>query len=61
MINSLTGIPYPMVIPPTGVSTGIKISGMSLVRMGDQIPAGPGILLIIGPPAAAFFTDSWPP
>ncbi len=61
MINSLTGIPYPMVIPPIGCSTGIKINGMNLVRIGDRIPIGPSILVIIGPPAAPFFNDSWPP
>ena len=56
MINSISGIPYPIVIPPTGCSTGI-----SLVRIGDRIPLGPSILLIIGPPAAPFVNDSWPP
>lgn len=61
MINSLSGIPYPIVIPPTGCSTGVRIMGMSMVRMGDRIPIGPSILLIIGPPAAPFINDSWPP
>ena len=61
MINSISGIPYPIVIPPTGCSTGIRINGMSLVRIGDRIPLGPSILLIIGPPAAPFVNDSWPP
>ncbi len=61
MINSLSGVPYPLVIPPTGCSTGVRIMGMSLVRIGDRIPAGPGILMIIGPAAAPYFTDSWPP
>lgn len=61
MVNSVSGIPYPIVIPANGCSTGIRISGMSLVRMGDRIPIGPSILLIIGPPAAPFVNDSWPP
>ncbi len=29
--------------------------------MGDQIPSGPGILTIIGPPASPAFLDSGPP
>lgn len=61
MINSVSGVPYPMVIPPMGCSTGVMINGMSLVRMGDRIPIGPGILVIIGPPAVPFVNDLWPP
>jgi uncharacterized Zn-binding protein involved in type VI secretion len=61
MTNSVTGVPYPLVILPTGCSTGVRINGMNLVRMGDRIPIGPGTLLIVGPPAASFFNDSWPP
>ena len=61
MINTVTGVPYTIPIPPVGCSTGVKIAGMSLVRMGDRIPVGPGILLIVGPPAAPFFNDIWPP
>jgi hypothetical protein len=60
MINSLTGIPYPLVIGPLG-STGVTVAGMGLVRMGDQIPSPPGILSILGPPAAPFISDSSPP
>jgi uncharacterized Zn-binding protein involved in type VI secretion len=60
MVNSLTGIPYPLVIGPTG-SSGVSVGGMSLVRMGDQIPSPPGILSILGPPAAPFIMDSNPP
>jgi len=60
MINSLTGIPYPITIGPLA-STGVKVSGKALVRMGDRIPTPPGILLILGPPAAPFITDQWPP
>jgi uncharacterized Zn-binding protein involved in type VI secretion len=60
MTNSVTGVPYPLVIGSLG-STGITINGMPLVRMGDLIPSPPGILTILGPPAAPFLTDSSPP
>ena len=56
MVNSLTGVPYPLVIGPLA-STGVTVSGRGLVRMGDAIPSPPGILTILGPPAAAFITD----
>jgi hypothetical protein len=61
MVNSLSGVPYPLPIPPMGVSTAVTVNGMGLVRMMDRIPAGPGVLLILGPPAAPFVTDSTPP
>jgi hypothetical protein len=57
MINSVSGVPYPLPIPPSGVSTGVQIMGMGLVRMGDKIPAGPGILTVLGPPAAPWISD----
>jgi uncharacterized Zn-binding protein involved in type VI secretion len=60
MINSITGTPYPLVIGPLG-SMGVKVSGMSLVRVGDMIPSPPGVLQIIGPPAAPYVTDASPP
>jgi len=60
MINSLSGIPYPLPIGPLA-STGIKINGMSLVRMGDMIPTPPGIMTIMGPPVAPFVMDNNPP
>ena len=60
MINSLTGVPYPLPIGPIA-SSGIKINGMALVRMGDQVPSGPGVLLIAGPPAATNINDTWSP
>jgi hypothetical protein len=31
------------------------------VRMGDNIPSPPGILTILGPPAAPFIADKAPP
>jgi hypothetical protein len=57
MINSVSGAPYPLPIPASGVSTGVTVDGNGLVRMGDQIPAGSGILTILGPPAAPFLSD----
>ena len=61
MINSVTGIPYPLPIPSLGCSTGVTVTGMALVRVGDRIPAGPGILLINGPPVLPTLTDTFPP
>jgi len=60
MINSVWGFPYPLVIGPLA-STGVSVSGQALVRMGDNIPSPPGILTILGPPAAPFITDQSPP
>jgi hypothetical protein len=60
MTNSVTGAPYPLVIGPLG-SSGVRVAGKALVRMGDQIPSPPGILTIVGPPAAPYVNDSWPP
>jgi hypothetical protein len=56
MVNSLSGAPYPLPIGQGG-STGVTIGGQALVRLGDQIPSGPGIMMILGPPAAPFVTD----
>jgi hypothetical protein len=60
MINSVWGFPYPLVIGPLA-STGVTVGGKSLVRMGDNIPTPPGILTILGPPAAPFINDQWAP
>jgi hypothetical protein len=60
MINSVWGFPYPLVIGPVA-SSGVSVVGRGLVRMGDQIPTPPGILTILGPPAAPFVNDQWPP
>ena len=60
MINSLTGVPYPLIIGPLA-STGVRIQGMALVRMGDFIPSPPGILSILGPPATTSLLDRWAP
>ena len=61
MVNSLSGIPYPLPIGSVGGSTAVTIGGQALVRMGDQIPSGPGILMILGPPSAPFITDTGAP
>ncbi len=60
MINSVWGFPYPLVIGPLA-SSGVSVGGKALVRMGDNIPSPPGILTILGPPAAPFVMDQWPP
>ncbi len=59
MTNSVTGVPYPVVIGPLA-SSGVQVAGRALVRMLDRIPTPPGILLILGPPAAPFITDQFP-
>jgi len=60
MINSLSGIPYPMLIGPLG-SSGVRVSGRALLRMGDRVPTPPGMMLILGPPATVTVNDQWPP
>lgn len=60
MVNSFTGIPYPLPIG-TGGSSSVLIGGTGLVRMGDMIPSGPGVLMILGPPAAPFMNDQGAP
>lgn len=57
MVNSVSGVPYPLPIGPAGASTGVRIDGQALVRLGDRIPSGPGILTILGPPAAPYVSD----
>lgn len=60
MVNSLSGVPYPLVIGPIA-SSGVTTGGRGLVRMGDRIPTPPGILTILGPPVAPFISDRWSP
>jgi hypothetical protein len=60
MVNSVWGFPYPLVIGPVA-SAGVQVGGRGLVRVGDRIPSPPGILLVIGPPAAPYVIDQWPP
>ena len=56
MTNSVTGAPYTLPIgqPPSLVTA----SNQALVRVGDAIPSGPGVLTILGPPAAPYVNDS---
>jgi hypothetical protein len=60
MVNSVSGAPYPLPIPGGG-STSVAVNGMGLIRMGDQIQAGSGVLTILGPPAAPFINDKGAP
>jgi hypothetical protein len=60
MVNSLSGAPYMLPIGPGG-STSVSLSGQALVRMGDLIPSGPGVMTILGPPAAPYVTDGGSP
>ena len=60
MVNSLSGVPYVLPIGPFG-STSVTIDGQALVRVGDMIPSGPGVLMILGPPAAPFVLDQGAP
>ncbi len=61
MVNSVSGAPYVLPIGSVGMSVGVKINGQGLVRMGDRIPSGSGILTVLGPPAAPFVTDTGSP
>jgi hypothetical protein len=61
MINSLTGAPYPLPIGNSGASGTVLVAGQALVRVGDRIPSGSGMLMVIGPPAAPFVTDTGTP
>lgn len=60
MVNSVSGVPYVLPIGPGG-SSAVTINGQALVRVGDQIPSGPGLLAILGPPAAPYITDTGAP
>jgi uncharacterized Zn-binding protein involved in type VI secretion len=60
MVNSVSGAPYPLPIGRGG-SSSVTINGSALVRMGDQIPSGPGVLMILGPPAAPYINDQGAP
>lgn len=61
MVNSVTGVPYPMVIGPLGASSGVTVGGKALVRAGDRILLGPAVMVIGAPPAATFVLDTWGP
>lgn len=60
MVNSVSGAPYSLPIGPGG-STSVTVGGQPLVRVGDVIPSGPGLLTILGPPAAPFLSDTASP
>src|SRR3954453_10732559 len=57
LVNSVSGAPYMLPIGTVGASTGATVDGQALVRMGDMIATGPGMLQVIGPPAAPFLSD----
>ena len=61
MVNSVSGVPYPLPIGSLGASTVAAVQQQALVRVGDRIPSGPGVLTIIGPPAAPFVVDGGAP
>ena len=60
MVNSVSGVPYPLAIGPLA-STAVMVNGMGLVRVGDRIPSPPGVLTVLGPPAAPYVLDTSPP
>src|SRR3954469_12067048 len=53
MTTPLSGVPYMLPIGSTGVSTRVSVSGQGLVRLGDRIPSGPGVMTILGPAGGA--------
>lgn len=61
MINSASGVPYPLPIGSAGASTKVTIQQQALVRVGDMIPSGSGVMTIIGPPASPMISDKSPP
>jgi len=60
MVNSYSGAPYVLPIGMGG-SGSLGISQQAVLRVGDQIPSGPGLLTILGPPVAPYVTDSGAP
>lgn len=60
MVNSVSGVPYVLPIGAGG-SASVRIAGQALVRMGDLIASGPGVLSILGPPAAPYVIDTGAP
>ncbi len=60
LVNSVSGAPYVLPIGQGG-SSDVLVQGQALVRVGDMIPTGPGVLQIIGPPAAPYITDTGSP
>lgn len=60
MVNSVSGVPYVLPIGQGG-SASVSLGGQALVRLGDMIPSGPGVLTVLGPPAAPFILDTGAP
>ncbi len=56
MVNSVSGVPYTLPVGPTPSQVGLN--GQPLVRVGDAVPSGPGVLTILGPPAAPWVNDA---
>lgn len=61
MVNSVSGVPYVLPVGTPGTSTGVSVLGQALLRVGDRVPSGPGVLTVLGPPAAPFVTDGHAP
>jgi uncharacterized Zn-binding protein involved in type VI secretion len=61
MVNSVSGVPYTLPIGSVGASTNVTVQGQPLVRMGDNIVSGSGILMVLGPPASPTVVDSSAP
>jgi uncharacterized Zn-binding protein involved in type VI secretion len=61
MVNSVSGAPYPLPIGNAGASSGVTVDGQALVRVGDMIPSGPGVMMILGPPATPSVMDGSAP
>src|SRR5262249_371314 len=59
-VSSVSGAPYVLPIGPLGAAS-VRIGGQALVRVGDQIPSGSGVLAILGPPVAPFVNDGGAP
>ena len=57
MVNSVSGAVYQVPIGSVGGSTGVTVDNNALVRLGDNIPSGSGVMTILGPPAAPFVLD----
>lgn len=60
MVNSISGVPYVLPIGQGG-STSVTLNGQALLRLGDMIPSGPGVLTLLGPPAAPYVLDTGAP
>jgi len=56
-VNSITGVPY---VVPIGapLTPGAMVDNMPMIRMGDMCPTPPGIVQVLGPPAAPYVNDN---